>query len=58
MEVYSEPIIEGCNAVPDFYIVNPNTKVGKLVEITLREKNQGRKGSKKLFLENKDKQKN
>ena len=42
MEVYSQPIIEGCIAIPDFFIVNPRTGNGKLVEITLRSKDQGK----------------
>lgn len=33
--VYREPTIKDCTKVPDFFVYNPRTDNGKLVEITL-----------------------
>ena len=33
--VYREPEIRDCNRIPDFFVLNPRSGVGKLVEITL-----------------------
>ena len=50
LEVYPEPVIQGCTALPDFFVVNPKTGTGKIVEITLREKSSGKSKNRKTFL--------
>lgn len=39
MIVFREPMIESIDCKPDFFIFNPYTQKGKIVEITLCEKN-------------------
>lgn len=48
--VYSEPQIEGCIATPDFFVINPRTKKGKLLEITLMGESQKKGKNKETFL--------
>lgn len=37
--VFREPLIEGVDCMPDFFVYNPKSGTGKLVEITLMKKN-------------------
>jgi len=48
--VYPEPQIEGCLATPDFFVINPRTKKGKLLEITLMSENKRMGRKKETFL--------
>ena len=41
MIVYREPYIEDLDCVPDFFVFNPRTMTGKIVEITLLYENRG-----------------
>lgn len=43
MIVYREPRIELCDSIPDFFVYNPRTTNGKLVEITLSKMETGDK---------------
>lgn len=36
--VYREPQIRDCNCIPDFYVYNPESEKGTVVEITMYEK--------------------
>lgn len=36
--VFREPLIEGLNCRPDFFVYNPSTRTGKIVEVTLYDK--------------------
>ena len=45
--VFREPLIEDVDCIPDFFIYNPRSCTGKLVEITLMPKNgKGKNGFK------------
>ena len=48
-EVYHEPHIRDCLAIPDFFVINPRTGNGKLIEITLRFKSEGKWKNRKSF---------
>jgi hypothetical protein len=41
--VYREPMFEDCDCVADFYIFNPHTGRGKVVEITLMSEHPSRR---------------
>lgn len=40
--MYYEPTIDNCTAIPDFFVVNPRTGRGNILELCLRRENQGK----------------